>query len=47
MQLVLGIMLAFILVGLVSRSFGSRQQVVIATVAVTLTAMQFTFSRFL
>jgi len=47
MQLVLGIMLAFILVGLVSRSFGSRQQVAIATVVVTLTVMQFTFSRFL
>jgi hypothetical protein len=46
-QLVLTIILLFILVGLLSRTFRPRQQVVIATVAVTLALMQFTFSRFL
>lgn len=47
MQLVLAIVLLFILVGLLSRTFGARQQLVVATVAVTLAVMQFTFSRFL
>jgi hypothetical protein len=40
-------LILFILIGLVSRTFDARQQVVIATVAVMLMLVQFTFSRFL
>lgn len=47
MQLTLTILFLFITLGLLSRRFGPRQQVVIAMVAVMLPVVQFTFSRFL
>lgn len=47
MQFILSMLVLFIMVGLVSRTFGPRQQATIAMVAVMLTLIQFTFSRFL
>ena len=47
MQLTLTVLFSFITLGLVSRTFGPRQQVIIALVAVMLMLVQFTFSRFL
>jgi hypothetical protein len=47
MQLMLLTIMAFVLIGLVSRRFGPRQQWGIATLAMTLTLVQFAFSRFL
>ena len=46
-QLLLTVLFSFITLGLVSRVFGPRQQVIIAMVAVMLMLVQFTFSRFL
>lgn len=47
MQLTLTVLFSFITLGLVSRKFGPRQQVIIAVLAVLLPLVQFTFSRFL
>jgi len=47
MQLVLVIIFAFVLLGLISPTFGRRQQVGISVIAVSLAVAQFFFSRFL
>jgi hypothetical protein len=47
MQLVLLILFSFAVLGLTSRRFDARQQVVIAVSAVALAVAQFTFARFL
>lgn len=47
MQLMLVTMMTFVLIGLVSRRFGPRQQWGIVTLAMSLALVQFAFSRFL
>jgi hypothetical protein len=47
MQLVLLLSLVFVLIGVIPRTFDGRQQAVVATLAMLLAALQYSFSRFL
>ncbi|HYK98085.1 MAG TPA: hypothetical protein VEU77_06800 [Candidatus Acidoferrales bacterium] len=47
MNLMLSMIFLFVLVGLIARRFGPRQQLLVTLVALALAAAQYTFPRFL